>query len=93
MIIRHIIFSRHIKKEVASLGGELIKISYRHFFTDIGPFRIVGKGRVIYKFTYREQNQIKEGWVRFGRVRGTLDEPFTDSFVEWKIDQTSVTRD
>jgi len=69
-IIRHKIHSKEIEKKVASLGGELIKISYRNFFTDIGPFKIVGKGRVVYKFEYREQDQVKEGWVRFGGVLG-----------------------
>lgn len=57
-----------IKDKVESLGGAVISIERTMF--DNGPFFIKGKGRSIYRFEYRIDNEIKEGWVRFGGLFG-----------------------
>jgi len=59
-----------IQEKVREMGGEVITIERRNFFTGIGPFMVVGKGRVIYRFEYRIGSQVMEGWVRFGGLFG-----------------------
>ncbi|MDR5659624.1 hypothetical protein RH915_08965 [Serpentinicella sp. ANB-PHB4] len=59
-----------IREKIASLGGEVISIERRNIFTGIGPFKIVGKGRVVYRIEYRLNGSTEEGWVRFGGLLG-----------------------
>lgn len=59
---------RKITEEVNSMGGQVINIERKTF--DRGPFVIVGKGKTIYRFEYSIDNEIKEGWVRFGSIFG-----------------------
>jgi len=58
-----------LKKELNSLI-EVINIERRNFFKGIGPFMVVGRGRVVYRIEYRIGDQVKEGWVKFGRLFG-----------------------
>ncbi|MCT4595649.1 MAG: hypothetical protein N4A57_15480 [Anaeromicrobium sp.] len=60
-----------IKSKIDSLGGHLISYERRNFFTGIGPFMVVGKGRMIYRIEYKVNGIKKEGWVRFGGISGT----------------------
>lgn len=55
---------------IRSIGGEVINIERRSFFTGLGPFMVVGKGRKVYRIEYKLGNEIKEGWVRFGGILG-----------------------
>lgn len=59
-----------IEEEIRSMGGQVISIERRNFFTGLGPFMVVGKGRVVYRIEYRVGNEVKEGWVRFGGLFG-----------------------
>jgi len=47
--------------------GCAILIGYERcsFFTGLGPFKIVGKGSVVYKIDYEINDARKECWVRF----------------------------
>lgn len=54
---------RKIKEKVESMGGEIVNIEYRKFFA--GPFVIINRISSVYRFEYRKDNQIKEGWVKF----------------------------
>jgi hypothetical protein len=57
-----------IAEYVGSMGGELLSIEYKTFF--IGPFKIAGEGRMVYRFTYRIGDDTREGWVKFGSLGG-----------------------
>jgi hypothetical protein len=59
-----------IYKEIESMGGTVISIEKRNFFTGIGPFMVVGKGRTVYRIDYQAGDAVKEGWVRFGGLLG-----------------------
>lgn len=59
-----------INEQVASMGGSVISIERRNFFTGLGPFMVVGKGRTIYRFEYTIGSIKHEGWVRFGGLFG-----------------------
>jgi hypothetical protein len=59
-----------IDEKIRSIGGEVISKERRNFFTGIGPFMVVGKGRAVYRIEYRIDGEIKEGWVRFGGLLG-----------------------
>lgn len=59
-----------IHSVIESMGGEVLYIEKRNFFSGIGPFNVVGKGRVVYRIIYRVQGKEKEGWVRFGGLMG-----------------------
>lgn len=61
-----------IASKVDSLGGRLISYEKRNFFTGIGPFMVVGKGRMVYKIEYEINGIKKEGWVRFGGITGPV---------------------
>lgn len=57
-----------ITEQVNSMGGEVINIERKTFAT--GPFIIAGKGKTIYRFEYSIDNEVKEGWVKFGSLFG-----------------------
>lgn len=59
-----------INNQIESMGGKVISIERRSFFTGLGPFMVVGKGRVIYRIEYVINDEVKEGWVRFGGLLG-----------------------
>ncbi|WP_053956359.1 hypothetical protein [Inediibacterium massiliense] len=59
-----------IANKIDSIGGRLINYEKRGFFSGIGPFTIVGKGRMIYRIEYEVDGIKKEGWVRFGGLFG-----------------------
>jgi hypothetical protein len=59
-----------INDKIDSIGGTVLSIERRNFFTGIGPFKIVGKGRTVYRIEYKIQDQTKEGWVKFGGIMG-----------------------
>jgi hypothetical protein len=59
-----------INEKITSIGAEVINVERRNFFTGIGPFMAVGKGRTVYRIKYRVGSEIKEGWVRFGGLFG-----------------------
>lgn len=59
-----------IASKVDSLRGRLISYEKRNFFTGIGPFMVVGKGRMVYRIEYEMNGIKKEGWVRFGGITG-----------------------
>ncbi|WP_099187524.1 hypothetical protein [Tepidibacter mesophilus] len=59
-----------IASKIDSLGGRLIGYERRNFFTGIGPFMFVGKGRMIYRIEYEVDGIKKEGWVKFGGISG-----------------------
>lgn len=69
-------YERDIHNVIESMGGEVISVEKRNFFTGIGPFHVVGKGRVIYRIIYRIYGVEKEGWVRFGSLLGP----------DWRLD-------
>lgn len=55
---------------VESLGGTLIDCEKSGLLKGLGPFMVVGKGRIIYRVTYEIHGEKKEGWVRFGGISG-----------------------
>lgn len=59
-----------IEMYIVALNGKYVDHERAYFLTGIGPFKIVGKGRMIYKFTYELNGQVKIGWVRFGSIMG-----------------------
>ena len=59
-----------INSQIESLGGRVISIERRSFFSGLGPFHVVGKGRVVYRIEYEVNGQLMEGWVRFGGLMG-----------------------
>jgi hypothetical protein len=59
-----------IEGKIDFLGGRLISYERRNFFTGIGPFVVVGKGRMVYRIEYEVNGIKKEGWVRFGGMLG-----------------------
>jgi hypothetical protein len=59
---------RKIKEKVHLLGGEVITIERKTFFT--GPFFVVRRGRTVYRIEYKKDNSIKVGWVKFGDLSG-----------------------
>lgn len=59
-----------IEEEINLIGGKVINIERRNFFTGRGPFVIVGKGNTIYKIEYVIDGIMKEGWVKFGGFFG-----------------------
>lgn len=59
-----------IRERISSMGGTVISIERRNFFTGLGPFMIVGKGKSVYRIRYLVNNTEKEGWVRFGGLFG-----------------------
>lgn len=59
---------RRIREQIEAIGGRVVSIERKHF--SIGPFMVVGKGRVVYRIEYRIGNDAKEGWVRFGGLFG-----------------------
>lgn len=69
-------YKRDIHNEIEAMGGEVISIEQRNFFSGIGPFHVVGKGRVVYRIVYKIQGVEKEGWVRFGNFMGP----------DWRLD-------
>jgi len=52
------------------MGAILIEYERCSFFTGLGPFKIVGKGRVVYKVVYEINNERKVCWVRFSGFLG-----------------------
>ena len=60
-----------INAEIKEMGGNVINIERRNFFTGIGPFMTVGKGRTVYRVEYEADGQTKEIWVRFGGLFGS----------------------
>jgi len=63
------IHRRKIHEKVAARGGEVIEIE--RSWLALGPFKIAGRGRTIYKFVYLSSTgERKEGWVKFGAVLG-----------------------
>jgi len=59
-----------IYNKIESMGGRVISIERRSFFTGLGPFMVVGKGRTVYRIEYDIDGDVKEGWVRFGGLLG-----------------------
>lgn len=73
LIVAMFRFSQHeksIREYVESMGGQLIRYERRSIFSGLGPFHVVGKGRVVYSVHYRLNGQDKEGFVRFGSLFG-----------------------
>lgn len=70
-------FEKSIYYEIEAMGGTVISIERRSFFTGIGPFHVVGKNRVIYRILYEINGVVKEGWVRFGGLMGP----------DWRLDE------
>ena len=61
---------KSIENKVKSFGGTLIGYERRSVFSGIGPFHIVGEGRMVYRIEYELGGEKKEGWVRFGGIMG-----------------------
>lgn len=61
---------RKIEEKIVSMGGEIIHIERRNFFTGTGPFMITGKGSAVYRIEYLIGGSKKEGWVKFGGLFG-----------------------
>lgn len=59
-----------IESKINSLGGSLNGYERCNIITGLGPFMVVGKGRVIYRIDYEVDGIRKEGWVRFGGITG-----------------------
>jgi hypothetical protein len=59
---------RMILEKVNSINGEIINIEKKNFST--GPFLWVKRGRAVYRIEYRKDNEMKEGWVKFGDLTG-----------------------
>lgn len=55
---------RRIEGKIETIGGKLITIEYRRFFS--GPFLVLNRVSSVYRFEYSQENQIKKGWVKFG---------------------------
>lgn len=74
VILIHIMLTKRreylIREKVESMGGTVISIERRNFFTGLGPFMIVGRGRSVYRFRYSVNKHEEEGWVRFGGLLG-----------------------
>lgn len=69
-LIRSESHQTRIESMINSLGGSLIGYERRNIFTGLGPFMVVGKGRMIYRIDYEIGGIRKEGWVRFGGIAG-----------------------
>jgi uncharacterized membrane protein len=59
-----------IESKITGIGGTLIGFEKCNFFSGIGPFMVIGKGRVIYRIEYEYDGIQQEGWVRFGGLGG-----------------------
>lgn len=59
---------RRIREKIHSLGGEVIGIERKLFSS--GPFLVIGRGRTVYRFEYIKDDEVKEGWVKFGDLLG-----------------------
>lgn len=59
---------RRITEKISSIGGEIISIERKIFST--GPFSRVRRGRTVYRIEYKKENEVKEGWVKFGDLYG-----------------------
>jgi len=70
-------YENRIYDEIEALGGKVIDIERRNFFTGIGPFHVVGKNRVVFRIVYEINGVEKEGWVRFGGIMGP----------DWRLDE------
>lgn len=70
-------YENKIYDEIEALGGKVIDIERRNFFTGIGPFHVVGKNRVVFRIVYEINGVEKEGWVRFGGIMGP----------DWRLDE------
>lgn len=69
-IIQNSGYENKIQEKIGSIGGEVLNIERRNFLTGIGPFMVVGKGRTIFYIEYRVDDELREGWVRFGGLFG-----------------------
>ena len=61
---------REIREKIGSVDGKVLNIERRDFFSGLGPFAIVGKGKAVYRVEYQIRDQKKESWVRFGGLSG-----------------------
>lgn len=60
-----------INTYVKSIDGTMINFETGGFLKGgLGPFMVVGKGRVVYCIEYEVNGEKKEGWVRFGGLGG-----------------------
>lgn len=59
---------KKIMEQVRSINGEIISVERKTFST--GPFLWVRRGRTVYRIEYRKDNEVKEGWVKFGDLSG-----------------------
>jgi hypothetical protein len=67
-ILQHKSHQRKITEKIHSIGGVVINIERKAFSG--GPFFMVGKGRTVYRIEYRKDNEVREGWVKFGDLSG-----------------------
>jgi len=68
--VQNISHDSRIEEKIRSIGGEVVQVERRNFFTGLGPFMVVGKGRSVYRIEYTVNVNTKEGWVRFGGLMG-----------------------
>jgi hypothetical protein len=61
-------YEKKIDNQISAMGGRVIHIEKKVFGT--GPFVLCGKGRTIYRIEYEIEDEIREGWVRFGSLFG-----------------------
>ncbi|MCR3923445.1 MAG: hypothetical protein NUK65_13185 [Firmicutes bacterium] len=64
-----------IIKQIDGMGGKVLFIERKRF--DTGPFLLFRRGRSIYKIKYSIEDEIKEGWVKFGDLFGP----------EWRLEE------
>jgi hypothetical protein len=67
-ILQHKSHQRKITEQIHSIGGEVINTERKTFSR--GPFFMVGKGRTVYRIEYRKDDEVREGWVKFGDLFG-----------------------
>ncbi|MBM7615829.1 hypothetical protein [Alkaliphilus hydrothermalis] len=61
---------KRIHNKIKSMGGKVITIERSTFLAGTGPFKVVSKGRVVYRVVYTIDGEEKEGWARFGGILG-----------------------
>ena len=71
MIFQYGWHDKKIREKIEqSMGGTVVSTERRNFFTGLGPFHIVGKGRTVYRVVYEAGGRTCEIWVRFGGLFG-----------------------
>jgi hypothetical protein len=70
-------FEKTIYQKIEAIGGKVISVEKRSFFTGIGPFHMVARGQIVYRILYQKNGLEKEGWVRYSGIMGP----------DWRLDE------